>query len=425
MKYAMVRRLEVQRQLADGQRVPVGTLAQNQQGVFFQYAESYLQQFPSLSPFNLRFTNALQLAPASPHAGLHGVFADSLPDGWGLLLMDRVFRQAGMLPSQISPMDRLAFVGARGSGALCYEPASTLQPAASAALQQLAELGESAQQLYEGETTDVLSALATAGNSAGARPKAQLFLSDSKDNVCSTVAVNGMSPWLVKFTSRSLPLQHEEGLCEAAYLTLAKRAGIAVPEWKLLGVQGKPLYRWLALRRFDYTSQGGRLHLHSACGLLDADFRLPALDYEMLIKASGALCKSPAAAQQQFRRAVFNLFGCNQDDHSKNWAFLQGDTGEWQLAPFFDVTFSPSAHGEHATAFAGYGKAPPLKALQQLAESASYANWKQAKLAVEEAVNALAAWPQVATESGVSNDTVKLVQQQLNAAYAQNKRLLD
>jgi serine/threonine-protein kinase HipA len=420
----MVRQLAVQRRLADGSCVPVGMLAQNQQGVFFQYADSYLQRFPSLSPFNLAFSNVLQLAPTSPHGGLHGVFADTLPDGWGLLLMDRVFRQAGLLSSQISAMDRLAFVGERGSGALIYQPASALQPAAVETLQRLADLGKQAQLLFEGETSEVLNALVNSGNSGGARPKAQLYFADADDNTCSTLPNASMSPWLVKFTAASLPLGHEEGMCEAAYLDMAGRAGISVPQWKLLAAQKRPVRHWLALRRFDYTAQGGRLHLHSACGLLDADFRLPALDYDTLIKASGLLCKSPAAAQQQFRRAVFNLFALNQDDHSKNWAFLQDDTGAWHLAPFYDATFSPTMRGEHATAFAGYGKAPPRKVMQQLAESASYASWKQAHLVVDEVVSALSMWPQVAKECGVSVSTVKLIQQQMNTTYEQNKELL-
>lgn len=83
---------------------------------------------------------------------------------------------------------------------------------------------------------------------------------------------------------------------------------------------------------------------------------MPSLDYEELIKAPSLLCKSPAAGQKMFRCMIFNLFSLNQDDHSKNWAFLQSDNSEWQLAPFYDVTFSPSPYNEHATAFAGFGK---------------------------------------------------------------------
>ena len=161
-----------------------------------------------------------------------------------------------------------------------------------------------------------------------------------------------------------------------------------------------------------------------ACGLLDADFRLPSLDYEDLIKASSLLCKSPAAGQQQFRRAIFNLFALNQDDHSKNWAFLQDDGGQWSLAPFYDVTFSPSPYGEHTTAFAGFGKQPPRKAMERLAAHANFGNWTQARAAIAEVVDAISRFAPIARELGVSEETIGLIQGQLDQVYQDNKGLL-
>lgn len=299
MSFPMVRRLDVWRRLEDGDRVPVGTLAQNRQGVFFQYADDYRSRFGNLSPFALALDSSLQKAPAAPHGGLHGVFADSLPDGWGLLLMDRVFRQAGVLPDQVTAMDRLAFVGERGAGALEYRPASEMGSPVDEGASSHAELGMNAQALFDGETTQLLAELVRAGSSGGARPKAQLYLPDDDSGLCSTTPVEGMRPYLVKFTSAQLALGHEEGLCEAAYLELARRAGIEVPNWRLISAPAASGAKaWLALERFDCTAAGGRLHLHSACGLLGADFRLPSLDYVDLVKASSMLCKSPAAGIQ-------------------------------------------------------------------------------------------------------------------------------
>jgi len=127
MTYTPINKLNVWRKLSNGASCRVGVLAQNKTGIFFQYNTGYLQNFSNLSPFNLNFKASLQLAPKQPHNGSHGAFSDSLPDGWGLLLMDRVFRKVDLLPSQISAMDRLAFVGNRGMGALFYELASMLQ----------------------------------------------------------------------------------------------------------------------------------------------------------------------------------------------------------------------------------------------------------------------------------------------------------
>ena len=85
---------------------------------FFQHADDYLQQFGNLSPFTLQSSIQVQAAPKQPHQGVHGVFGDCLPDGWGMLLQDRIFRQKGILPNQVTAMDRLAFVGDKGMGAL-------------------------------------------------------------------------------------------------------------------------------------------------------------------------------------------------------------------------------------------------------------------------------------------------------------------
>ena len=417
MTFKPVRKLTVTRTLATGQAVTVGVLAQNRQGVFFQYDADYLGRFGNLSPFGLKATTELQLAPKRPHSGLHGLFGDSLPDGWGSLLQDRVFRQHGILPAQITAMDRLAFVGASGMGALSFSPTSEYQLASTGDI-DLAKLGLEAQAFFDGQTEEVLADLVAAGSSGGARPKAQFYISPDEPDRCRTVARPGDEAWLVKFTSRNLPLGHEEGLCEAVYLHLAGKLGLEPPEWRLFEAPEQSGARaWLGVKRFDWVShpqKAGRLHMHSACGLLDADFRTPSLDYEDLIKASRHLCRSPAVGKLQFRRAMFNLFACNQDDHSKNWAFLQDDAGEWTPAPFYDVTFSPHPYQEHATAYAGFGKNPPLKAIQGLAARAGYAKWELARKDIDGIVDALADFAAVARDFGVDRGTAELIGRQLD-----------
>jgi serine/threonine-protein kinase HipA len=210
---------------------------------------------------------------------------------------------------------------------------------------------------------------------------------------------------------------------------MAKQAGIDVPEWRLLTApQSSGAEQWLAVKRFDVVKNvngnAGRLHLHSASGLLDADYRMPSLDYEDLIKVSSLICRSPAVGQAMFRRMVFNLFALNQDDHSKNWAFLQQDTGQWELAPFYDVTFSPSVSNEHATAFCGFGKAPSLKVMQKLADQANFSNWAQARRVIEEVVEAVHSFTHIAGEFSVKTGTIQLINKQLNDTYVENKELL-
>ncbi|PKG37509.1 type II toxin-antitoxin system HipA family toxin [Psychromonas sp. Urea-02u-13] len=428
MNYQRVSKLEVFRKLSDATNVAVGTLAQNSQGTFFQYKRDYLQQFNNLSPFNLSFDSSLQLAPRRPHAGLHGAFSDSLPDGWGLLLMGRVFRQKGILPTQITAMDRLSFVGRGGMGALSYLPVSELKQNSKQQPLSISQLGLQAQALFDGQTSEVLQALINAGSSGGARPKAQLYL-NHKNDFCSIEPIDDGEAFLVKFTSSQLALGHDEGVCEAAYLSMAKQANIDVPEWRLLDAPHTSGARqWLAVKRFDLVKnrngEEGRLHMHSASGLLDADYKMPSLDYEDLIKVSSLICRSPAVGQAMFRRMVFNLFALNQDDHSKNWAFLQQDSGQWQLAPFYDVTFSPSSYGEHATAFCGFGNKPSLKAMQKLAIQANFSNWGQARIVLEEVVEAIHSFKSIANDLPMPGDIAKLIIKQLNINYKENSSLL-
>jgi len=196
-------------------------------------------------------------------------------------------------------------------------------------------------------------------------------------------------------------------------------------------IEVSPHYSWLATKRFDCNdtitnkqSNSTRLHIHSLCGLLDIDFRQPALDYEILIKASQALCHSPATGKVQFTRAIFNLFAANQDDHSKNWSFIMSDSGQWQPSPFYDVTFSPTPYNEHSTSFMGCGKNPPLKVIQELAQQANFSHWHEAKNIIHEIVDAIFKWEQIAKQLNVNKETTLMISKHLNKIRKDNKHLL-
>lgn len=440
MNFKPVQQLNVQRTLTTGKQIHVGVLAQNRRGVFFQYDDNYLSQFGNLSPFKMLSDTQLQPAPKHPHNGIHGVFDDCLPDGWGLLLQDRIFRQHGILPTQVTAMDRLAFVGTQGMGALSFTPLSEYSPKEPAEI-DLATLGLEAQKLFDQSLSDeidgkiqhVLTALVAVGSSGGARPKAQIYMPSGDTKLCRTFAKPEDDAWLVKFTSKNLALGHEEGLCESVYLRMAEQANCQPPKWQLIEApKNSDAIAWLAVKRFDFLPQSntstentsGRLHMHSACGLLGADFRTPSLDYLDLIKASRQLCKSPAAGQLQFRRAVFNLFSANQDDHSKNWGFLQTDDGNWQPAPFYDVTFSPHPFNEHATAFCGHGKNPPIKVMQRLAASAGFASWRDAQICIDEVIEALGQFVTLAQQQDISKTTLSAIEKILEQRRKENAALI-
>jgi len=136
------------------------------------------------------------------------------------------------------------------------------------------------------------------------------------------------------------------------------------------------------------------------------------------------MCKSPQAGQLQFQRAMFNLFACNQDDHSKNWAFLQNDQGQWQPAPFYDITFNPHPFDEHTTAFLGHGKQPPLKVIQTLAENAGYASWQLAREDIREIADAVMEFSTLAKQLAVKKSTYHIIEQQLQQKRQANAALL-
>lgn len=428
MSFKPTKQLNVTRTLSTGAPILMGTLVQNNNDVFFQYDAHYLTQYGNSSPFNLKNNTDLQIAPKKPHDNLHGIFSDSLPDGWGRLLQDRIFRQHGIQSHEITAMDRLAFVGNKGMGGLSYLPISDYQADEHFEV-DLINLGLEAQAVFDGQTETVLSELAIVGSSGGARPKALLYFNQDDFNKCKTYEEEGDESWLIKFTSKNLPLGHDEGLCEAIYLTLAKELELNPPQWRLIDVpknsNGKS---WLALKCFDRitnsSGKSGRLIMHSACGLLDADFRLPSLDYEDLIKVNRVLCKSVSAGKLQFKRAIFNLFASNQDDHSKNWSFLQYDDGHWEPAPFYDVTYNPNPRNEHITSFAGYGKKPPLNTIKQLAEIAGFESWQQAQAYIHHTVDVIARFSSLAKEYDVSKLIRADIEKTLADRLKENRHLL-
>ena len=430
MTLGQVRRIEVYRTFAHGTQAHVGTLAQNSSGVYFEYSAEYLSGSVNLSPFTLSFDASLQKGPREPHEGLHGVFADSLPDSWGRLLVDRYLRQQGINPGEVTAMDRLALVDHQSMGALIYESDVRFDVELSV-YSALTQLGTQAQALIQGESGSGLRQLIYSGSAAGSRPKAQLYMTSDDDEACSLEPGPGLKPYLVKFTSSTFPLGHEEGLCEGAYMTLAANAGIEVAPWRLVKPQGRnDPTQWLAMERFDRVKSGsntssneGRLHMQTVCGLTGADFRLPSLDYADLIKLGSQLCKSPAVSQEIFRRAIFNLFAVNQDDHSRNWAFIQDDDGNWKLSPFYDVTFSPNLYGEHATAFGGHGQKPPLTVVQHLAADANFANWQEAKIVIQEVVDTIQGFRRVARDFGIVKQTERLISSRIDTIRNQNMAL--
>ena len=377
-----------------GQRV--GDLVAAPRGdLYFAYDPQWLATGFALSPLNMRFDAPPQAAPNTAlFGGLHGAFADSLPDGWGLLLMDRWFlREHGIDRRRISPLDRLAYIGDRAMGALEYRPRLDREDTGPLAL---APLYQAALAAYEGDTYATLDALRLAGGSpGGARPKVVVALSADHSHCASPF--EPLPPqhahWLVKFRSRD---EHvDTGAIEFAYAQIAAAAGVQITEPALLPVEtASGGERFFATRRFDRDGDHKR-HMLTASSLLYADHRMPSLDYGDLLRATWAITGHAGEVEKMARLMVFNALTHNRDDHAKNFAFLF-DGGRWQLAPAYDLTFSRTGGmaDEHTTAFAGAGLATRA-ALHKVCEPFPFLD---VDLHIEQTLEALSAWQPLCRE---------------------------
>jgi serine/threonine-protein kinase HipA len=389
--------------------MPVGRLAINNRQIYFQYQDSFLEKNFNISPFHLPLKSNIFNFDYNLFEGLPGVFNDSLPDGWGRLLFDRFARSQGILPTEITPLARLAHAGLNGLGALIYEPDfSTKENSDNINLDKLAE---QAQEVLNGESVEVLQELlALNGSSAGARPKALIGLNNDRNNIIHGIhdLPDEYSPWIVKFSNAQDG--SDAGAIEYVYALMAKKAGIEMPDIHLFSAKKSSGY--FAVKRFDRNGKE-RFHIHTACGLLHSDFRVPSLDYEDLITLTSALSRDTREIEKLYRLAVFNVLAHNRDDHSKNFSFLMNQKGEWKLSPAYDLTFSSGPRGEQSTMIMGEGRNPSIDHLVKLGTKA-----KLTKIRINEIIDqtktALASWEALASQFGVFEYNIGLIRKRIN-----------
>lgn len=319
--------------------LPVGILQMDaSRGVcVFEYEKSWLADGFSLSPTELPLQSGLMYADKDKLGGVFATFEDSLPDGYGLYLLDRILRKQGFSLQELTPLQRLSIIGNGGMGALTYQPVMT-------GFQAQAELeGEQQLDFLQEEALKVLSEKSggdasllyyNSSNSGGARPKTVMRAQDG-------------SHWLVKFRHTYDPA--DIGHTELLYMQTARECGITIPRIGL--VRDK----YFAIERFDYAPDGQRLHVLTASALLKTDFQNQDVDYTNLLALTGYLTQDPVQVEEMFRRMVMNLVAVNRDDHAKNFSFIF-DAGKWSLAPAYDITYSPAGtNGEHATSLFYHG----------------------------------------------------------------------
>lgn len=311
----------------------VGRLALTPDGLCgFEYDQEWILTGFSISPFYQPLKPGLIMAKRDPFGGNFGVFDDSLPDGWGNLLLDRYLQEKGIDPYKLTILERLSLIGSTGRGALEYRPDKSM--ATDEEFLNFDHLAKEAEKILESKesagSVDLL--YKHGGSSGGARPK--VF-----------AKIDGRE-WLVKFKATNDPVN--VGETEYNYSILAKECQICMTETRLFDS------RYFGVERFDRTPQG-KIHTISAAGLLHANYRIPSLDYSILLKLTLNLTKDMNQVAEMFRRMVFNILISNRDDHAKNFSF-QWLNGTWKLSPAYDLLPSSGFNGYHTTTINGKGE---------------------------------------------------------------------
>jgi serine/threonine-protein kinase HipA len=321
----------------------VGKLAITPQSLCaFEYDPDYLKDGVSISPLLIPIKPGLFIARRDPFNGGFGVFDDSLPDGWGNLILDRYLQQIGINPYKLTLLQRLSLVGSSGRGALVYRPEKSFDTEESSI--DFNKLAKEIEKILTSEYTgDSLNTLYHyGGSSGGARPKIFVKIKDKE--------------WLVKFKATNDPT--DIGKTEYEYSLLAKECGIEMPVTKLFEK------KYFGVTRFDRTLKG-KVHTISAAGLLNANYRIPSLDYLVLLKVCRQITLDMEQVYALFRQMVFNVAISNRDDHAKNFSFQLQDK-QWKLSPAYDLLPSNGFNGYHTTTINGKGE-PTLNDIMTVA----------------------------------------------------------
>jgi len=387
----------------------------------FQYDPAWLRSGIELAPFLMPLSGGPRvyefrgLRPETFFT-LPPTIADSLPDRFGNALIDAWMERQGIASSDVTPLDRLAYVDGRAMGALEFEP-SNGPDAEPPTIVDLAALTVAAREAVagrlgddDGRTTAALQTLLQVGTSAGgARPKAVLNLVEETGEFRSGVFPPrpGESAWLLKFDgatdARTLAESQQYTRVEYAYSRMAHAAGIAMSETRLLPEGGRAHFM---TRRFDRPAPGVRIHMTTLCGLRALDNDLVGVhDYAQLLQTVIELGLGEDALVEAFRRMAFNVMAVNHDDHTKNHAFLMDAEGRWSLAPAYDLTYANvPGHpymGQHCLGVDGEFRLIDRDRLLGVAERFAVPYAKRELERVREAVER---WPEFAAEAGVPED---------------------
>jgi serine/threonine-protein kinase HipA len=330
----------------------------------FEYDPAWKRRGIELAPLHmsLKDSRSIYVFPTlaeTTYFRLPALLADALPDDFGNALMDAWMAQRGIVKSSITVLERLAYMGKRGMGALEFRPARGAHKESSAPV-EMKELVEEARRLVQGtfsvdhEAKAALANIIKVGTSAGgARAKAVIAWNPVTDEVRSGQfdAAPGFEHWLLKFDGvgkdEELGTGEGYGRIEFAYYWMATAAGIRMSDSRLLEENGRAHFM---TKRFDREVRGGttlKHHIQTLCAINHLDFRQRGThDYSQLFMTASELGLDDDALDQIFRRMAFNVMGRNCDDHTKNFGFILRQGQPWNLSPAYDVTHAYNPKGE-------------------------------------------------------------------------------
>ena len=280
-------------------------------------------------------SRAIFAEPERIYQNLPPFIADSLPDAWGNQLFEQWRKEKHLSERDITPLDKLAFIGKRGMGALEFEPETELGlHNEKINVKALADLAE--KNLTERENISILpeesltlQSLIRVGTSAGGRqPKGIIAMNPKTGEIRSgqVETDQGFEYFILKFGDA----QRSTAELEQTYYQMARKAGINMMESKLLKVDG---VNHFLTRRFD-RDNSGKLHIQTLAAMC------PGADsYEKLTAVCRKLQLPETDIQELFRRMVFNFLANNTDDHHKNFTFIMDRQGTWRLSPAYDMTY--------------------------------------------------------------------------------------
>ena len=408
-----------------GRTIGAVSLEDGEVDAAFQYDPTFATSSIELSPITMPLSNRIYSFPSLPgdtFHGLPGLLADSLPDRFGNMLIDAWLATRGRQPGSLNAVERLCYTGSRGMGALEFVPAEGPKPNTSNTIQvdQLVELaseilsqrGQFQGSLSEDNRQGALADILRVGTSAGgARAKAVIAWNQITQEVRSgqVDADSGFEYWLIKFDgvsgNKDKELEDPEGYgaIEYAYYLMATAAGINMHPCRLMEEGGR---RHFMTKRFDREDNGEKLHMQSLGALAHLDFNAAgAHSYEQAFVAIRRLDMKMIEIEEQFRRMLFNVVGRNQDDHVKNIAFLMDQSGDWQLSPAFDVTYSYNPAGawtaQHQMSINGKRVGFIRDDFRGCAKSAQLKRGRSDSV-LDEVISAVDRWEEFAAEAGVA-----------------------